>query len=184
MYYYIIMPCGCAWYNPVCLSKCAYNAVAHTSVGRAIGGAVTKIGKGVGSVVKKVGKAVNIVASPLVKAIEYVGEKTGLDKPIKAVVGAVSSGVRAVGSAIENSGVVGQALADIYNVTKVVNPYAKALDMGLAGADVVEGKMGVGTAITGAVIGKKLKALRGGQRMMNVASTAKSAQYVKSRHSN
>jgi len=52
-----------------------------------------------------------------------------------------------VGSAIENSGVVGQALADAYNITKVVNPYARALDMGLAGSDVVSGKLSVGDAL-------------------------------------
>jgi hypothetical protein len=178
------MVCGCSWYDLPCHTRCAAYKISHSKVGRAIGGVVKKVGKGIGSAISTVGKVVNKVASPLVSAIEYVGEKTGLDKPIKAVVGAVSKGVRAVGSAIENSGVVGQALADAYNITKVINPYATALDMGLAGADVVEGKMKLGTAITGAVVGKKLKALKGGKRLMNVASTAKSAQHIKNRHSN
>jgi len=177
------MPCGCPWYNPFCLGKCAYNAVANTKVGRAIGGAVTKVGKGIGSAVSTVGKVVSKVASPLVKAVEYVGEKTGLDKPIKAVVGAVSSGIRKVGSAIENSGVVGQALADAYNITKVVNPYARALDLGLAGSDVVSGKLSVGDAIVAGTIGKKLKGFKGGKKLLSAGTVGKSAQHIKSRHS-
>ncbi len=177
------MVCGCSWYDLICHAECGYHKVATSKVGKAIGKVATKVGKGVASAVSTVGKVVNTVASPLVKAVEYVGEKTGLDKPVKAIVGTVAKGVRAVGSAIENSGVVGQALADVYNLTKVVNPYAKAVDAGLAGADVIEGKTKLGTALVAVGVGKKLKGMKGGKKLLDAGTFGKSAQHVKRRHS-
>jgi len=177
------MVCGCSWYDLPCHARCAAYKISHSKVGRAVGRVVTKVGKGIGSVVSKVGKVVSKVASPLVKAVEYIGEKTGLDKPVKAIVGAVSSGIRKVGSAIENSGVVGQALADAYNITKVVNPYARALDLGLAGSDVVSGKLSVGDALVAGTIGKKLKGFKAGKKILSAGTVGKSVQHIKSRHS-
>tara|TARA_Y100000361_G_C11161244_1_gene347508 strand:+ start:538 stop:1074 length:537 start_codon:yes stop_codon:yes gene_type:complete len=177
------MVCGCAWYDVICHAECGYHKVANSKVGKAIGKVATTVGKGVSSAVSTVGKVVNTVASPLVKAVEYVGEKTGLDKPVKAIVGTVAKGVRAVGSAIEDSGVVGQALADAYNLTKVVNPVAKAIDTGLAGADVIEGKTKLGTALVAVGVGNKLKKMKGGKKLLDAGTFGKSAQHVKRRHS-
>ncbi len=83
------------------------------SVGRAVG-------KGVSGAVSAVGKVVNVVASPIVKAVEYVGEKTGLDKPIKAIVGGVAKGVKAVGNVISDIPIVGGVLEDGYNLQKLL----------------------------------------------------------------
>jgi hypothetical protein len=177
-----------------CHAECAAYKISHSSigravgrvatkVGRAVGGVVKKVGKGIGSAIHAVGKVVSKVAAPLVSAVEWVGKKTGLDKPVKAVVGAVSSGIRKVGSMIEDSGVVGQALADAYNITKVINPYARALDIGLAGSDVVSGKLSVGDALVAGTIGKKLKGFKSGKKLLSAGTLGKSAQHIKSRHS-
>jgi len=159
--------------------------IKHTAkkVGKGFSSAVHSVGKVVGGAISAVGKVATKVASPFVKAIEYVGEKTGLDKPFKAVVDTIASGVRSVGSAIENSGVVGQAFADVYNATKVVNPFARAVDIGLAGADVVDGKMSVGDALVAGTIGKKLKGFKAGRNILSAGTISKSAQHIKNRHS-
>ena len=178
------MPCGCAWYDVPCLASCGYEAVAHSSVGKAVGSVAKKVGKGVSTAVSAVGKVVNKVAQPLVKAVEYVGEKTGLDKPVKAIVGGVAKGVRAVGEAVSDIPVVGGVIEDAYNLTKVVNPYARAVDAGLAGADVIEGKTQLGTALVGVGIGKKLKGMKGGKKALDAVVVGKGVKQVKDRRSN
>jgi len=147
------------------------------SVGRAVG-------KGVSGAVSAVGKVVNVVASPIVKAVEYVGEKTGLDKPIKAIVGGVAKGVKAVGNVISDIPIVGGVLEDGYNLTKVINPYARAIDAGLAGADVISGKTDLGTALVAVGVGKKLKGFKGGKKVLDGMSVGKGVSQVQRRRSN
>jgi len=182
--YYIIMVCGCSWYDLICHAECGYHKVATSKVGKAIGKVATKVGKGVSTAVSAVGKVVNKVAQPLVKAVEYVGEKTGLDKPVKAIVGGVAKGVRAVGNVISDIPVVGGVIEDAYNLTKVVNPYGRAIDAGLAGADVIEGKTQLGTALVAVGVGKKLKGMKGGKKVLDGVSVGKGVSQVKRRRSN
>ena len=143
--------------------------------GKAVGSAVSSVGKVVGSVAKSVGKVVSTIASPVVSAVEYIGEKTGLDKPIKAIAGGIAKGVRQVGSAIEHSGVVGQALANAYNITKVVNPLSYGIDAGLGANDVIQGKTSVGDALVGVGL-SKVKKLKG---VLKIARTAQGVNYAR-----
>jgi len=147
------------------------------SVGRAVG-------KGVSGAVSAVGKVVNKIAQPLVKVVEYVGEKTGLDKPIKAIVGGLAKGVKAVGNVISDIPIVGGVLEDGYNLTKVINPYARAIDAGLAGADVISGKTELGTALVAVGVGKKLKGFKGGKKVLDGMSVGKGVSQVQRRRSN
>ena len=153
-------------------------------VGKAVVSVGRKVGKGVSGAVKAVGKVVNVIASPIVKAVEYVGEKTGLDKPIMAIVGGVAKGVKAVGNVIGGIPVVGGYIEDAYNLTKIVNPYARAIDAGLAGADVISGKTDLGTALVAVGVGKKLKGFKGGKRVLDGVSVGKGASQVARRRSN
>jgi len=146
-------------------------------VGKTVGGAVGSVGRAVGHIAKKVGKGISYVASPVVNAVQWVGEKTGLDKPVKAIAGAVSGAVRDVGSAIENSGAVGQALASAYNITSAFNPVAYGIDAGLGASDVISGKTSVGDALVGVGLSKFKK----GKQLIKGLKTVKGINYAKER---
>ena len=71
--------------------------------------------------------------------------------------------------------IVNKAIATGYNLTKAVNPFATAIDVGLAGTDVIRGRKSVGDAMVGVGLSKFKK----GRQLIKGVQTAQGVKYAK-----